>query len=145
MRTLLLFFCLLAVPSIGLASGMMRVQQADGSIQEYPNAKIEYVKNVRTLTVTTADGKGTLTIDQAACSYVGKLLRCYPSRVTLTQGGATRDLDFDYGTIYANTTTEDVKLPASTQGVPPNGIVMALRSKAGTYLTMVGTMDGEAK
>jgi hypothetical protein len=124
---------------------MVRVQQKNGSVQEYPNSSIRYTKASKTLTVTTADGKGTLIIDQAACSFIGQLFRCLLTSASLKQNGVTRPLDFETGTIYANTTDAKINLPMSTQGVPPHGLVMALKTKAGTYLSLTGTIDGGAK
>ena len=133
----------LTVPAA--AKGLVRVQQADGSIQEYPNATIDYSKSAKTLKITTADGKGSLLIDQAACSYVGELFRCLLTHMTLTQNGQTHPLDFDNGTIYANTTDAKVNFPSSSQGLPPNGIVMTLKTHIGTYITMTGTIDSGVK
>jgi hypothetical protein len=127
------------------ASALVRVQQTDGSIQEYPNAIVRYSKEAHDLTITTADGKGTLTIDQAACSYVDNLYRCLVTDASLSQNGQTHPIVCRSGTIYANTTGGEIKLPLSTQGVPPRGIVMALQTKAGTYISMTGTIDGGVK
>jgi hypothetical protein len=127
------------------ATGLVRVQQSNGSIQEYPNARIDYSKDAKTLTITTADGKGTLLIDQAACSYVGEIYRCLLTHMSLTQNGQTKPLDFSSGTIYANTTDGNLNLPLSSQIVPPKGIVMALTTNAGTYISMTGTIDSGVK
>jgi hypothetical protein len=127
------------------ATGLVRVQQSNGSIQEYPDARIDYSKDAKTLTITTADGKGVLTIDQAACSYVGEVYRCLLTHMTLTQGGQTKPLDFSSGTIYANTTGGNLNMPLSSQIIPPKGIVMALTTKAGTYISMTGTIDSGVK
>ncbi len=137
--------CALALTLPATAKGFVRVQQADGSIQEYPNATVDYSKDAKALTITTADGKGTLVIDQAACSYVDQVYRCLLTHMVLTQGGKTAPLDFDTGTIYANLTNEKLNLPLSSQTLPPGGIVMALKTKAGTYISMNGTIDSGVK
>jgi hypothetical protein len=136
---------ILASSSAAGATGMVRVQQSDGSVQEYPNATIDYSKDAKSLTITTADRKGVLTIDQAACSYVGALYRCLLTHMSLTQSGTTKPLDFSTGTIYANTTSEKLNLPLASQSVPPRGIVMALKTKVGTYISMTGTIDSGVK
>ncbi len=123
------------------ATGLVRVQQSDGSVQTYPNVTIRYSKDSKALTITTADGLGVLTVDQAACSYVGAIYRCLLTKMSLTQNGTTQPLDFKTGTIYANTTEGNQNLPLSSQVVPPKGIVMALQTKAGTYISMTGTID----
>jgi hypothetical protein len=117
------------------------VTQADGSIQEYPGASIDYAKDAKALTITTADGKGKLTIANAACSYVDQLYRCLLTSASLTQGGSTKTLDFETGTIYANLTSDKQTLPLSSTSLPPGGIVMSLKTKAGTYISLTGTID----
>jgi hypothetical protein len=139
------FMCTFAIATPASAFGVVRVQQKDGSIQEYPNVTIHYSKDAKALTITTADGKGTLTIDQAACSYVGEVYRCLLTHMTLTQNGQTNPLDFSRGTIYANTTGRNLNLPLSSQIIPPRGIVMALTTKAGTYISLIGTIDSGVK
>ena len=59
-----------------LADGTVRVTQNDGTLQVYPNVSIRVVD--KTLRVTSADGKGTLIVERAACSYTGELLRWLP-------------------------------------------------------------------
>ncbi|MGR4065415.1 MAG: hypothetical protein ACLQPV_08200 [Vulcanimicrobiaceae bacterium] len=139
----LAFGSVLAAPAG--ATGLVRVQQNNGSIQEYPNVRIDYSKDAKTLTITTADGKGTLLIDQAACSYLGQVYRCLLTHMSLTQNGQTKPLDFSNGTIYANTTDGNLNLPLSSQIIPPKGIVMALTTDAGTYISMTGTIDSGVK
>jgi hypothetical protein len=142
---LLAFTCALAFSAPAAATGLVRVQQSNGSVQEYPNARIDYSKDAKALTITTADGKGKLVIDQAACSYAGEVYRCLLTHMTLTQNGETHPLDFSKGTIYANTTGESLNLPLSSQIIPPRGIVMALTTKAGTYISLIGTIDSGVK
>lgn len=141
----LALLCAFALPSAARATGLVRVQQSDGSVQEYPNATVRYSKEAKALTITTADGKGILVIDQAACSYVGALYRCLLTHMTLTNNGVTHPLDFQSGTIYANTTSDKVNLPLSSQSVPPDGIVMSLQTKVGTYISLIGTIDSGVK
>ena len=141
----LTLLCAFALLSPAGATGLVRVQQSDGSVQTYPNVVIRYSKDSKALTITTADGQGTLTIDQAACSYVDQLYRCLLTHMSLTQGGKTTPLDFSTGTIYANTTDEKLNLPLSSQSVPPKGIVMALQTKRGTYISMTGIIDSGVK
>ena len=120
------------------AKGTVRVQQSDGSVQLYENATIAVVN--KTLQIATADGKGTIIINDAACSYVGKLMRCLPYRYALEQDG-THQLDFEYGTIYYNPTDTKQQLTYSSQTLEPQGVLIAVKSKKGTYLTVTGTLD----
>jgi hypothetical protein len=133
----------LAVPLIAQAKGTMRVQQSDGSVQVYQS--VTFAVAGRLLAITTADKKGTLLIDRAACSFVNKLLTCIPDRVQLKQNGATNPLDFERGTVYFNTTDETQQLIRSSTRLAPNGILGALKSPKGTYVTWSGTLDSYAK
>jgi hypothetical protein len=76
---------------------------------------------------------------------VGDIYRCLLTHMSLTQNGQTKPLDFSNGTIYANTTDGNLNLPLSSQVVPPKGIVMALTTNAGTYISMTGTIDSGVK
>ena len=76
---------------------------------------------------------------------MGDLYRCLVTHMTLTQNGKTFPLSADSGTIYANTSDAKVNLPFSSQTVPPHGIVMALKTKAGTYISLTGTIDSGVK
>ncbi len=143
--TVLALAFMLSLAAAAGATGLVRVQQSDGTVQEYPNARITYSKDAKALTITTADGAGTLTIDQAACSYLGELFRCLLTSMSVTNRGVSHPLDFDTGTIYANTTGAKLNLPLSTRSVPPRGIVMAIKTKRGTYITLSGTIDSGVK
>ena len=131
---------LLAAPLLADAKGTVRVQESDGSVQTYKDATIKVVRN-QAIYVTTADGKGTLIIDQAACSYVGEIRRCLPYSAKLQQNGKTSPLDFKDGTIYGNLTDKTLALPLSSQQLPPKGIVMLFKTRIGTFVAVTGTMD----
>jgi hypothetical protein len=133
-------FWLLGDASAAHAKGMVRVQQADGSVQEYPNVTIKLVRN-KALYLTTEDGKGTLVVYRAACSLVDKIQRCLPYSAELAQGGTTKPLDFKDGTVYGNLTDTKQTLPFSSTELPPNGILMLFKTKIGTYVTASGTID----
>ncbi len=122
-----------------LAAGTLRAQESDGTVRTYKNVSIKVVK--QTLRITTQDGKGTLVISQAACSYVGALKRCFPITVSLEQGGSTKPLDFKRGTIYVNTTADTQPLEMTSQQLPPGGILLAFVTDIGTYVTMTGKVD----
>ena len=125
------------------ATGTVQVQQSDGSIQYYKNASI--VVSNKTLRITTADKKGTLLIDRAACSLNGKVLICLPYDMTLDQGGGAHPLDFQRGTVYLNTTNEPQPMPATSQQLPGNGIMLSLTTKIGTIVNVTGTIDKQTK
>lgn len=125
------------------ATGTVRVQQNDGSTQLYPNASIRVTN--KTLRITTADKKGTLVIDKAACSFIGAVMRCLPYNMTLDQGGGAHPLDFQRGTVYLNPTTDKQPLPLTSKQLPPHGIMLSLTTKIGTIVDVTGVMDEISK
>lgn len=141
----LILVCAVLAGSAGAvqAKGTARVQQNDGSVQSYADVEIRITN--KTLRLTTADGKGTLVIDKAACSYVGELMRCLPYTMTLDQGGGVHPLDFDRGTVYLNLTDAKQQLSFSSTQLPPRGILLALKTKVGTIITVTGVVDEVSK
>ncbi len=131
-----------SLPLVAQAKGTMRVQQSDGSVQLYNNVNLAVAGRV--LKITTANKKGTLIVDDAACSFTDKILRCIPDRVRLQQNG-THDLDFDRGTVYFNLTDSKHQLKYSSTQLPPNGVLGTLISPKGTYVTLSGTLDSSSK
>lgn len=132
-----------ATNAVADAKGTVRVQQTDGSVQVYHNVAINIVG--RTLRVTTADGKGTLVIDRAACYYIGDIQECLPYHATLDQGGGAHPVNLDTGTAYVNLTDQKQQLPLSSVQLPPHSILLSLRTKVGTYLSMNGAIDQVTK
>jgi hypothetical protein len=126
------------------AMGILRVQQRDGSIQVYRNVTIRIVR-AKAMVVTSPDHVGALIISNAACSYVGDLLRCLLDDVKLRQHGATKELSVDDGTLYVNETDGELHLPLSSQGIKPHGVVMAYHTEHGTFVSLHGTIDEAAK
>jgi hypothetical protein len=128
----------LVSPSASDAKGTVRIQQPSGAATVYKNVNIEVVKN--TLRIITADRKGVLVITDAACSFVGKIMRCLPYSYVLEQSG-THPLDFEHGTIYYNPTQTKQKMSHSSSQLEPNGVLVAVKSKRGTYVSVTGTLD----
>jgi hypothetical protein len=136
----------LALATVALpaaAAGTVRVQQSDGSVQVYRGAAMDIIG--KTLRVTSADGKGTLLIDRAACTYNGDIQVCLLYHVVLDQGGAPHPIDLATGTAYVNLTSSPQQLALSSTKVQPNGILIAMRTKAGTYISMSGSIDSRSK
>jgi hypothetical protein len=123
-----------------LAQGTVRVQQSDGTSQVYRNVNIKVVH--QTLRIESADDKGTLVVNQATCAYQGELERCTPSRVSLQQGASTRPINIKSGSIYLNPTNHTVTMPLSTTQLPPHSILLTIRTKIDTYISMSGQIDG---
>jgi hypothetical protein len=130
---------LLSIAAVARAEGTARIQQADGSVNTYHNVKIQIVN--KTLTMTSADGKGTLMIYRAACAYQGQILACLPTGTSLIQGGTVSPIKLVSGTVYANMTDTPQNLANSSTQLPPHSILMALKTRRGTYVSLNGTID----
>lgn len=133
----------LALAAPARAEGTVRIQQTSGAVQNYDDVKIQILH--QTLNVTSADGKGTLIIYRAACAYQGEIMACLPTGATLVQGGDVSAIKIVSGTVYVNMTDDAQPLPLSTMHVPAHGVVMALKTHVGTYITMNGTIDKVTK
>ena len=134
------FILFIAAVAPAFATGIMRVQENDGSVRVYKNVSIKIVH--QTLRVTSADGAATFVIAHAACAYDGPLERCTPIAMRVERGGTSKSIDFTNGTIYINPTSRQQPLPRSSTQLPPHGIVLSIRTKIGTYASMTGQIDG---
>ena len=132
--------CLIATLSAQAgATGTVRVQQHDGSVQTYPNVHISIGNDAMSL--TTADGKGTLIIGKASCTKIGELIRCLPYDATLQQHGESRRVALQAGTAWFNPTTSSQPLALSSTQLPAHGVLMSVHTKAGTYVSLTGVVD----
>jgi len=130
-------------PSTARAMGTMTIQQSNGVTNVYRDVVIKVIHNA--LYMTSADGKGTLVINRAACSYQGDLMVCFATGATLVQAGQTSSLDFKHGTLYVNSTDDAQQLALSTAKVPAHGILLSFSTKIGTYVSLTGTIDKVVK
>lgn len=121
------------------ALGTARIQQADGAVKTYANVYIRIAN--KSMTITSADRKGTLVLQKAACSMVGDLMRCYPYSATLNQHGAVRPISLITGTVWLNPSDVKHQLPKSSTQLPPRGVLLSLKTKKGTYVSVTGTID----
>jgi hypothetical protein len=122
------------------AAGTLRVQQSDGKVNIYPDVVIRLISH-KAMTITSADGKGVVKIDQAACSYAGQLRSCLLYHMEWIQSGQLHPIDLVRGTIYVNLTAQKQQLPLSSTQLPPNGVLLAFLTKKGTDVSMTGTID----
>jgi hypothetical protein len=130
-------------PAPAHAAGILRLQKVDGSVRVYDPVALKYTKATG-LVVTTRSGRDALIIKDAACSYVGDaIMRCLLDQASYEKNGTMNVLEFDSGTLYYNRSTSLQHLPRSTQGIPPKGVVVSIRSKRGTYISLTGTIDKE--
>jgi hypothetical protein len=127
------------------AKGVSIIQKAGKDPERYPGVGITLVKNT-SLTVTSPNGKDKLIIDKAACFMVGALQRCLVSSVSFQkEGSATKPLDLESGTVYVNLTNSNQPMSHTSSQLPPKGILIALKTRIGTYITVDGVIDGGVK
>jgi hypothetical protein len=122
------------------AEGIARIAERDGTVREYP-VSLQVIDH-RAVHIVSADGRDTLAVSKAACSYLGELERCLPYRIVLDRAGKRHPIDFRQGTEYLNRTASEQQLPLSSRHVPPHGILLLLVTAHGTYITVSGTIDG---
>jgi hypothetical protein len=125
------------------ATGTMTIRQNDGDTNTYADVEIKIIHSA--LYLTSEDGKGTLVINRAACSYQGKVMVCLPTSATLVQSGETSPLDFESGTVYLNNTDDYQPMPLTTTKVPPKSIFLSISTKRGTYISVRGRIDKVVK
>lgn len=126
-----------------LAGGTVVIRQSDGHSDVYHDVTIKVIHGA--LFMTSADGKGTMVVHQAACSYQGNLMVCFPTAVTLVQAGQTSPISVRTGTIYVNSTDEPQQLALSTVKVPAHSIMLSMSTKRGTFVSLVGAIDKVVK
>jgi hypothetical protein len=136
----------LATSAAAHASGIARVQHVDGKVEIYQvNIRIEKMNELKTMRISTTDGKGTLIIKQAACSAAGEIIRCYPYDIELDQEGSVKPINLSSGTLYVNKTDTAQMMPHSTAHIAPHSILLTLRTKLGTYINVDGQIDRGSK
>ncbi|HVR45428.1 MAG TPA: hypothetical protein VMT95_02115 [Candidatus Binatia bacterium] len=121
------------------ATGTARVVQRDGSQKTYTNVRIS-IKN-GSMAITSADGQGTIVLGDAACTKVGELLECLPYDATLLQYGRKTHISLQSGTVWLNPSKTRQPLSHSSTQLPPRGVLLAVRTKKGTYVTLTGVVD----
>lgn len=121
------------------ATGTLRVQHKNGTVQTYTDVYIRILDNEMTL--TSNDGKGTVVIGKAACSKIGELIQCLPYDATLEQNGNEARIPLANGTVWLNPTGARQSLSLSSQSLPSHGVLMAVKTKSGTYVSLSGTVD----
>jgi hypothetical protein len=125
------------------ATGTFLIQHGNGKVNVYKNVRINVIHGA--LYVTSADGKGTVVLNRAACSYQGKILVCLPTSVTLVQGGYAKAIDLKIGTVYLNDTDDPQPLALSSRKIPPDSLMVSFTTKSGSYVSLSGRIDGVVK
>ncbi len=134
-------FALTAPPAA--ATGTLTIQHHNSTATTYKEVEIKVLYGG--LFVTSQDGKGTLVIPKAACSFQGQVFVCYATGATLVQQGEATALDIKSGTIYFNSTDVPQQLSASTTKIAPHSILLSLTTGRGTYIGLTGRMDQVVK
>jgi len=145
-RAAAVFGCAVAVavgPAPALAQGTVRIQQVDGTVNTYHNVSIKILHSA--LYLTSADTKGTLVINRAACYFQGAIMTCLPTSGTLVQNGAVNSIGFKTGTIFLNLTDSAQQLAHSSMRIAPRSILVSLQTKRGTYINLSGSIDKVTK
>lgn len=121
------------------ATGTLQINDSDGDRNTYTGVTVNVFSG--SLFVTSADGKGTLVVNRAACSYQGKIIVCLPTSVILVQKGTSNALALTIGTVYLNYTGEAQPLTLSSEKLPAHAVLLSFRTASGTYVTLRGTLD----
>ena len=129
----------LAAASPACALGTARIQQKDGSVKVYKDVYIR-IKD-RAMAIVSSDGQGRIVFGKAACTKVGPLIQCLPYDAILEQYGQTRHIPLQTGMVWFNPTEADQTLSHSSTKLPPRGVLLAVHTKAGTYVSLNGVVD----
>lgn len=129
----------LLLPASALATGTVRIQQSDNSVQTYTGVLMKISQNEQTLTLTSADGVSTVVISGAHCAPMGGLVYCTGGGFSLQQGGKAYVIPFKAGKYYVNLSDQDQSSPLSKVG--PHSIVFAILTVKGTHITGNGKLD----
>lgn len=133
----------LAFTAPAWATGTVRIQQNNDSVQTYTGVLLKIVN--KTLTLTSADGVSTVVISGVDCGDVNtaELIRCTGGKMSLQQDGTTNNIPFKHATFYFNLTDQDQTLPLSTVKLGPHSVMFAAQTAKGTFITGNGRLDKE--
>ena len=127
------------VPPAAEATGTVTLAYTDGSTKLYRNVRITIWDE--SMAVTSADGQGTVVLGKASCTKIGELVRCLPYDATLFQSGETVHIPLASGTVWLNPSSVYQPMSHTSSQIPPHGVILAVRTRRGTELTMSGTVD----
>lgn len=135
----IVLICIGLSNSSAIAKGTVRIDQADGTDHLYTGSIIRLAGD--TVRVFSPDSRDRLTISQTACSYIGEVKRCLPYKLTLRRNGTDHTIGFDHGAVYFNPSAVAQPLPRSSTQLPPNGVLVFVRTARGTSIAVHGTAD----
>jgi len=121
------------------ATGTAIISQSDGAHRTYTGVRIVIWNE--SMAMTSSDGQGTVVIGKASCTKIGELVRCLPWDATLYQNGTKLHIALKSGTVWLNPSGTIQQLSNSSTQLPPRGVLLAMETKRGTYVTLTGTVD----
>ncbi len=121
------------------ATGTLQINKNDGSVDTYEGVTVNVFSG--SLFLTTADGKGTLVVNRAACSYQAKIIVCLPTSIILVQNGTSKSLALTTGTLYLNYTGDPQPLSSSSAKLPAHSATLSFTTGSGTYVSLRGGID----
>jgi hypothetical protein len=130
-------FAVAAAPAS--ATGTAWIQHPDGTTSTYTNVRIVIWNE--SMAITSSDGRGTVVLGKASCTMIGELVRCLPWDATLFQNGRRVHIPLESGTVWLNPTHTNQRLSHSSTQVPPRGVLLAVETRRGTYVTLTGVVD----
>lgn len=128
-----------AAPSPAPATGTAVIQSPDGTHKSYSGVHIAVYNE--SMAMTSSDGAGTVVLGKASCTKIGELVRCLTWDATLFQNGQKVHIPLKSGTVWLNPSDSAQQLSHSSTELPPNGVLLAVQTKRGTYVTLSGTAD----
>jgi hypothetical protein len=131
----------LALSAPASATGNVRIQQSDGSVQTYTGVTMKVAN--KTLTLISADKVSTVAISGADCAHSGNIVRCTGGGFSLLQDGKRNIVPFKTATFYFNLTDQVQPLPLSTTKIAAHSVVFDVRTAKGTHITGNGKLDQE--
>jgi hypothetical protein len=123
------------------ATGTVRIQQRDGSVQTYTGVTLKAAN--RSLTLTSADKVTTVVISGAKCDHEAAVVRCTGGGFSLLQDAKRHTVAFKTATFYFNLTNQDQPLPLSTAKIFAHSVIFAVQTAKGTFITGNGKLDQE--
>lgn len=139
MRGFLIAAVVLLLPASALATGTVRIQQSDNSVQTYNGVVMKLDQKNRALMLTSADRVSTVAITGSQCTPEGKLVRCTGGGFSLRQEGKTYTIPFKSATFYFN--LSDQEQPSPLAAVRPHSVVFDIVTRKGTHITGNGKLD----
>jgi hypothetical protein len=139
MRGFLVAAVVLLLPASALATGTVRIQQHDNSVQTYNGVVMKLDQKNRALMLTSADRVSTVAITGSQCTPEGKLVRCTGGGFSLRQEGKTYTIPFKSATFYFN--LSDQEQPSPLAAVRPHSVVFDIVTRKGTHITGNGKLD----